>query len=89
MTIELGILKEDQLPFRQDQSLGDHFNAFIGGQAIRQVQMPIIQGGVTEGYILAAMSLESSKMVIANLRNVLLILYPLVLVALLQPLRRS
>nr|WKN34930.1 ATP-binding protein [Tunicatimonas sp. TK19036] len=75
-------LKEDQLPFRQDQSLGDHFNAFIGGQAIRQVQMPIIQGGVTEGYILAAMSLESSKMVIANLRNVLLILYPLVLVAL-------
>ncbi|MEQ9439633.1 MAG: HAMP domain-containing sensor histidine kinase [Cyclobacteriaceae bacterium] len=75
-------LKEERLPFRKDQSLGDHFNAFIGGQSIRQVQMPIIQDGKTEGYILAAMSLEASKMVIANLRNVLLILYPLVLVAL-------
>ena len=24
-------LKEERLPFRKDQSLGDHFNAFIGG----------------------------------------------------------
>lgn len=75
-------LKEQQLPFSINRTYGDHFDTQLNNRAIRQVQVPIEQQGEVKGYILAAMSLESSIMVIGDLRNVLLISYPIVLLGL-------
>jgi signal transduction histidine kinase len=74
-------LKEQQLPFQLAKA-GDHFNLKMTDRAIRQAQIPIERNGKVEGYILAAMSLEASNMVIKNLRNTLLISYPILLIGL-------
>ncbi len=73
-------LKNDVLAFNSEQNYGGHFSEVLSNRAIRQVQIPIEQNGRIKGFILAAMSLESSKMVLLNLRNVLFFSY-LVLLA--------
>ena len=73
-------LKENVLAFKQEQNFGGHFSETLNDRAIRQVQIPIEQNGKIKGFILAAISLESSKMVLLNLRNVLFFSY-LVLLA--------
>lgn len=75
-------LKSNLLTFREIEEYGTHFNTFLSERAIRQVQIPIEKDGQLKGYIVAAMSMEASLMVIKNLRNVLLISYPLSLLAL-------
>lgn len=73
-------LKNDVLTFNSKQNFGGHFSESLNNRAIRQVQIPIEQDGKIKGFILAAMSLESSTMVLLNLRNVLFFSY-LVLLA--------
>ncbi len=75
-------LKENQLTFKDQTKFGDHFNTKLNRRAIRQVQIPIRASGQVRGYIIAAMSLDASLMVLANLRNTLFILYPILLVGL-------
>ena len=71
-------LKQSFLPFDKTE-LGKHFDTEINGRFIRQVQIPVVKNGEVKGYILAAMSSESSFSVIQKLRNVLLISYFFVL----------
>lgn len=75
-------LKGLTLPFVRSNPAGDHFDTELNQRAIRQVQLPVGEGGPAVGYIVAAMSLESSLMVLRNLRSVLLLLFPVVLVGL-------
>lgn len=83
-------LKGNQLPFRHGLSDGDHFsielNTNLGGNGqnrmIRQAQIPIIKNGGIQGYIVAAMSLDASLMVLKNLRYTLFLLYPIILLVL-------
>ncbi|MEQ6122284.1 ATP-binding protein [Reichenbachiella sp. MALMAid0571] len=75
-------LKEQKLYFNTANKIGVHFDTLLHNKAIRQVQIPILEREVIKGYILAAMSLESSKMVIVRLKNVLLASYPMILVGL-------
>lgn len=75
-------LKEERLPFERRKSHGNHFNTSLSKKAIRQVQLPIDHRGEVKGYMLAAMSLEPSRTVLRNLRQTLLLLYPLVLMGL-------
>ena len=75
-------LKDQELSFSLHHITGDHFDATLNQNMIRQVQIPMTRNGQIKGYILAAMSLESSLMVIRNLRKVLLISFPLVLIIL-------
>ncbi len=75
-------LKEDVLTFNPQQSYGGHFNETLNNRAIRQVQLPIEEDGKIKGFILAAMSLESSRMVLHNLRNVLIFSYLILLAGL-------
>jgi|25BtaG_2_1085352.scaffolds.fasta_scaffold06590_2 signal transduction histidine kinase len=72
-------LKLDSLPFEQAK-FGGHFNAKLNQKNIRQVQLPIERKGKIKGYMLAAMSSESSLEVISKLRKVLLISYFFVLI---------
>lgn len=74
-------LKQDYLPFKESE-FGGHFNSAINEGTIRQVQLPIEIDGKIKGYILAAMSSESSLSVILKLRNVLIVSYFIVLIGL-------
>jgi signal transduction histidine kinase len=71
-------LKENVLPFDSSNKSEYHTSTILNNKAIRQVQIPIIRSGKTKGYILSAMSLESSLMVLKNLRNILYLLFPIV-----------
>ncbi|MGA9325257.1 MAG: HAMP domain-containing sensor histidine kinase [Salegentibacter sp.] len=75
-------LKEDTLQFDASRPEGDHFNSFLNNRPVRQVQVPISEANEVKGYITTAIPLESSLMVITNLRNTLLILFPLILILL-------
>lgn len=75
-------LKSNELPFRKQEQFGGHFNENLDNRPIRQIQIPIEQNGKIKGYVGAAMSLESSKMVLLKLRNVLIISYLLLLAGL-------
>ena len=52
-----------------DTRINDHFNTQLSDRLIRQMQLPITINGKKEGYIIAAMSLEASRLVITNLQN--------------------
>ncbi len=75
-------LKEDLLFYKPNEDHGGHFNETLNNRTIRQVQMPIEENGEVKGFILAAMSLESSQMVLLNLRNVLFFSYLILLIGL-------
>lgn len=75
-------LKSDQLSFNEQEQFGGHFNKNLDNRPIRQIQIPIEQNGKIKGYVVAAMSLESSNMVFLKLRNVLFISYLILLVGL-------
>lgn len=50
--------------------------------SIRQIQVPLYQKTKIIGYLLIAMSLEDSSMVLHNLSRILMLLYPLILIVL-------
>ncbi len=75
-------LKENQLAYNTNANFGGSFNEMLNKKPIRQIQLPIEQDGKIKGFIVAAMSLESSQMVLLNLRNILLFAYLLLLASL-------
>jgi signal transduction histidine kinase len=75
-------LKENILIFNSKQIYGGHFNEKLNNKVIRQVQIPIEKNGKIKGFIVTAMSLESSQMVLLNLRNVLVFSYLILLAGL-------
>ncbi|MCK0130011.1 ATP-binding protein [Flavobacteriaceae bacterium F08102] len=75
-------LKENKLKFKTKATFGGSFNEHLNDRAIRQIQLRIEQDGILKGYIIAAMSFESSKMVLVYLRNILLVVYLVLLASL-------
>lgn len=74
-------LKADQLTFSPltGQEL---LNSELRGKAIRQMQVPIQENGQPVGYLLAAISSEAAQHVLRSLETVLLLSFPVVLLAL-------
>jgi signal transduction histidine kinase len=60
----------------------EQFDTKLSDNAIRQIQVPLVVDGTKVGFLLVAMSLEDSLMVITNLSKILIIAYPLILVVL-------
>ena len=54
----------------------------VGIQEVRQVQTPLNYEGKPQGYLLVATSFQESRELLTNLRNVLLLLYPGILLSL-------
>ncbi|MDX2246750.1 MAG: ATP-binding protein [Bacteroidia bacterium] len=75
-------LKDGILYYLPNQPEGAFFNAMLSGKTIRQVQLSMKKDGQIFGYLLVAMSLEDSQMVLLNLKRVLLIAFPVVLIVL-------
>jgi signal transduction histidine kinase len=68
-------LKENKLAYNSKGNFGGSYIEILNNKPIRQIQLPIEEDGKIKGFIVAAMSLESSQMVLLNLRNILLIVY--------------
>lgn len=78
-----GNLLYGKLKFDPAIKTKEYFNAQLSNAPIRQIQMPIANpSGVTLGYLIIAIPLEESALVLRNLRNVLAVAIPLVLILL-------
>lgn len=75
-------LKRSNLQFNRQIPYNQLFDSSLEGKSIRQIQLPIYQGKTIVGYLLVAMSLENSIMVLDDLLEVLFIAYPSILVIL-------
>lgn len=75
-----GNLLTEQLNFNPNLKSQTYFNTSLSGSQIRQVQLPIKNPvGTTLGYIVAAMPLEESAVVLQNLFVILMTTYWMVL----------
>ncbi len=72
-------LKGQMLTFHREVGENKCFNSELNRKAIRQIQIPIKRNDKILGYFLTAVSLEGTKLVVDNLRKVLLILFPVIL----------
>nr|WP_315232487.1 HAMP domain-containing sensor histidine kinase [uncultured Flavobacterium sp.] len=75
-------LKKSSLIFNENNAENKLFDTKLADNSIRQIQVPIYQKTKIIGYIIIAMSLEDATMVLNNLFEVLLIVYPLILMVL-------
>lgn len=75
-------LKTHKLHFDPNISDNIHFDTKLNAISIRQVQVPILNKNQKIGYVLVAMSLEDSSLVIHNLFKILAISYPIILLVL-------
>jgi signal transduction histidine kinase len=76
-------LGENHLTFSPEKAKSEEaWTQKIGSREVRQRQVPLLNAGKQEGYLLLAKSFEDSRELLDNLRNVLLLIYPLILVSL-------
>lgn len=76
-------LGENHLTFSPEKSLAEEaWTQKIGSREVRQRQIPLLTEGKQEGYLLLAKSFADARELLDNLRNVLLLIYPLILVSL-------
>ncbi|NML64143.1 HAMP domain-containing protein [Hymenobacter sp. RP-2-7] len=72
----------DQLTLADPATGRAPLNSTLRGQAIRQVQVPVLREGRPAAYLLAGISSEAAQHVLASLRLALLASFPVVLLAL-------
>ncbi|GEP51731.1 two-component sensor histidine kinase [Flavobacterium noncentrifugens] len=75
-------LKNRNLIFDANQEDFKNFDTKLNGRSIRQIQFPVLHKKKIAGYIIIAMSLEDANLVLQNLRDVLLVSYPIILLLL-------
>ena len=76
-------LGENHLNFSPEKSASEEaWTQKIGSREVRQRQIPLLTEGKQEGYLLLAKSFADARELLDNLRNVLLLIYPLILVSL-------
>jgi signal transduction histidine kinase len=75
-------LKGEHLAFYGAKETGEFHDRKLGSIHIRQTQSPLINNGKRVGYVIIAMSIEEPKLVVDNLRFVLYITFPIVLLVL-------
>ena len=81
-------LQNNHLSFYPERAgSGEAWTVKAGSRELRQMQIPLINQGVKEGYLLVAKSFTDARKTLSNLRNVLLILYPLILISLFLTMR--
>ena len=58
------------------------YDFLLGGKLVREIQVSLIRKNQVVGYLLVAVSLEEATKILINLENILLILFPIVLILL-------
>lgn len=81
-------LGENHLSFSQDRGgKNEIWTLKTGSREVRQMQIPLNHSGKREGYMLVAKSFEDARELLTNLRNILLLLYPGILISLFLSMR--
>ncbi|PZX49144.1 sensor histidine kinase [Algoriphagus chordae] len=81
-------LGENHLSFYPDRAKNhEAWTLKTGSREVRQMQIPLNHGGNQEGFMLVAKSFEDARQLLTNLRNILLILYPGILISLFLAMR--
>lgn len=81
-------LRENHLSFSPEKSRkNEAWTQKLGAQEVRQRQITLYNEGKPEGYLLLAKSFEDARELLDNLRNVLLVFYPMILVSLFLTMR--
>ena len=75
-------LNQKKLNFHPEATNNELFDGKLDNISVRQIQVPLYQNTKIIGYLLVAMSLEDSVMVLDNLFFILVIAYPLILLVL-------
>ena len=75
-------LKKQQLTFNDNATDNELFDSKLVDIVIRQIQVPLYRNSKLIGYLVIAMSLEDSLIVIDNLFKILYISFPLILLIL-------
>lgn len=76
-------LGENHLTFSPDNPAeNEAWTQKIGSREVRQRQIPLLTAGKQEGYLLLAKSFADARELLDNLRNVLFLIYPLILISL-------
>lgn len=72
-------LKTQSLTFRDSVENFELFDTKISGNILRQVQVPILVNSKKVGYLIIAMSLTNSRLLLDNLFDILIFTFPLIL----------
>ncbi|MBP6558458.1 MAG: HAMP domain-containing protein, partial [Flavobacterium sp.] len=75
-------LKQKKLTYKATAPENELFDTKLENITVRQIQVPLYQGTKIIGYLIVAMSLEDSAMVLHNLFIILLVAYPIILIVL-------
>ncbi|AWG22450.1 two-component sensor histidine kinase [Flavobacterium faecale] len=75
-------LKKHQLVFDNAKADTELFDAILVKAKIRQIQVPIVEKDAIIGYLVIAMSLEGTLVVLNDLSHILIVSYPLILLVL-------
>ncbi len=71
------------LSFNRNQPGTSYFNSNFGGTMVRQAQVPLINpNGLIEGYLIIAVPLKNSLIVLHDLRDIFLFSFPVILLPL-------
>jgi len=75
-------LKQKQLKYNPNANNNELFDTKLENISVRQIQVPLYQGTKIIGFLIVAMSLEDSAMVLNNLFTILLVSFPFILIVL-------
>ena len=75
-------LKNLNLELYSDESDNLFIDTNLNKKPIRQIQVPLIDKNKVVGHLIVAMSLDDAQMVLSNLRQILLVSFPIILILL-------
>ena len=75
-------LKALQLKLYNYKLDNQFIDTYLNNKPIRQTQVPLYDGKKIVGHLFVAMSLDDSTMILTNLRNTLLIAFPIIIIVL-------
>lgn len=75
-------LKNFDLKLYPESEENQFIDTYLNGKPIRQIQVPLFDKDHTVGHLIVAMSLDDAEMVLKNLRTILMVSFPLILLVL-------
>ncbi|HRE78723.1 MAG TPA: HAMP domain-containing sensor histidine kinase [Flavobacterium sp.] len=75
-------LKKLNLKLYPENRKNEFIDTYLNKKPIRQIQVPLYDNQKVIGYLVVAMSLDDAIMVLSNLRNILFISLPIILISL-------
>ena len=75
-------LKEISLKLYEDEKDNVLIDTYLNKKPIRQIQVPLIDDNKVIGHVIVAMSLDDATMILSNLKTILYVAFPLILLVL-------